>query len=148
MRRARAVVAVVFGADRASSSPRSGCTIAGANYENFLLIIAYWIGPWLGVVFVDRFLRRGQRHRAASLGDRRLRRTGPARSRWSSAWCVSIWLFSNQTEVHRAVPKRHPNFGDLTFEVGFVIAAVLYAVLYRCSQPVDRADRRPGRVRT
>ena len=25
-------------------------------YEGFLLLIAYWIGPWLGVVFADRVL--------------------------------------------------------------------------------------------
>jgi purine-cytosine permease-like protein len=30
-----------------------------ALYEDFLLIIAYWIAPWLGVVFADRWLRRG-----------------------------------------------------------------------------------------
>ena len=30
------------------------------SYEAFLLIIAYWIGPWLGVVFADQYLRRGQ----------------------------------------------------------------------------------------
>ena len=32
-----------------------------SRYENFLLIIAYWIGPWLGVVFADWYLRRGHR---------------------------------------------------------------------------------------
>src|SRR5665213_699132 len=32
---------------------------AGASYTNFLLVIAYWIAPWLGVVFADRLLRRG-----------------------------------------------------------------------------------------
>ncbi|APB00366.1 Purine-cytosine permease FCY21 [Nocardia seriolae] len=34
---------------------------AAASYEGFLLIVAYWIGPWLGVVFADEYLRRGQR---------------------------------------------------------------------------------------
>src|SRR5690348_14075720 len=54
LRRARAIVAVVFGvlgfvlALVAVENPR-------VNYENFLLIIAYWIGPWLGVVLVDRY---------------------------------------------------------------------------------------------
>ena len=33
---------------------------AAHSYEAFLLIIAYWIGPWLGVVFADQYLRRGQ----------------------------------------------------------------------------------------
>jgi NCS1 family nucleobase:cation symporter-1 len=43
---------------------------------------------------------------------------------------LSIWLFSNQTKYLGVVPKHHPAFGDLTFEVGFVIAAVLYAVSF------------------
>jgi len=36
------------------------------------------------------------------------------------------------------VPKAHPKFGDLTFEVGFVISAVLYAVLFKLQR--DRQD--------
>ena len=34
---------------------------AAQSYEAFLLIIAYWIGPWLGVVFADQYMRRDQR---------------------------------------------------------------------------------------
>jgi nucleobase:cation symporter-1, NCS1 family len=30
------------------------------KYENFLLLISYWIGPWLAIVFVDFFLHPGQ----------------------------------------------------------------------------------------
>ena len=37
----------------------TGLHDAGKKYENFLLVIAYWIAPWLAVVFVDRWLRRG-----------------------------------------------------------------------------------------
>ena len=34
-----------------------------AKYENFLLLISYWIGPWLAIVFVDFFLHPGQETR-------------------------------------------------------------------------------------
>jgi nucleobase:cation symporter-1, NCS1 family len=51
---------------------------------------------------------------------------------------VSIWLFSNQSKYVGVVPKAHPKFGDLTFEVGFVISAVLYAVLFKLQH--DRQD--------
>ena len=37
----------------------NGLKDSGEKYENFLLVIAYWIAPWLGVVFTDRLLRRG-----------------------------------------------------------------------------------------
>jgi purine-cytosine permease-like protein len=42
---------------------------------------------------------------------------------------VSIWLFSNQTKYVGVVPKAHGSVGDITFLVGFLVAAVLYAVL-------------------
>ena len=31
---------------------------AGAQLRGFLLVIVYWIGPWLGVVLTDQYLRR------------------------------------------------------------------------------------------
>jgi hypothetical protein len=39
---------------------------------------------------------------------------------------VSIWLFSNQTEYVGIVPNHVPSVGDLTFEAGFLITAVIY----------------------
>ena len=56
----RAIVAAVFGT-AGFFLAWSGLHDAGQKYENFLLIISYWIGPWLGVVLVDQLLRRGQR---------------------------------------------------------------------------------------
>ena len=39
---------------------------------------------------------------------------------------VSIWLFANQTEYVGLVPKHVGSAGDLTFEAGFVLTAVIY----------------------
>jgi hypothetical protein len=39
---------------------------------------------------------------------------------------VSVWLFSNQTEYVGLVPTHVGAVGDITFEVGFVITAVVY----------------------
>ncbi|HEY2519757.1 MAG TPA: hypothetical protein VGJ19_06570, partial [Streptosporangiaceae bacterium] len=39
---------------------------------------------------------------------------------------VSIIFFSNQTEYIGVVPKHVGAAGDLTFEVGFVLTAVIY----------------------
>ena len=97
-------------------------------YENFLLVISYWVGPWLGVVFVDRVLRRGT-DRSHLYGDtRHVNLAGPISM--LVAGVLSIWLFCNQTKYIAPIPKAHPGIGDLTFEVGFVLAAVLYFVLY------------------
>ena len=48
---------------------------------------------------------------------------------------VSVWLFSNQVFYVGVVPSANPSFGDIAFEVGFVISAVLYWVFYRLSRP-------------
>jgi hypothetical protein len=44
---------------------------------------------------------------------------------------LSIWLFANQTDYIGVVPKHVPGSGDLTFEVGFVLAAGLYWLFFR-----------------
>ena len=100
-----------------------------SKYENFLLIIAYWIGPWLAVVFLDRWFRRGATDTAALAQDRNHTNwAGPISMAIGAG--VSIWLFANQPpRLIGVIPTSHPAFGDLTFEVGFVLSAVLYVVL-------------------
>jgi purine-cytosine permease-like protein len=130
----RAIVAVVFGA--------IGFVLAWTSlddqskYENFLLIIAYWIGPWLGVFFTDWYLRR--RHRVDGfLFDAR-------RNPWAGwvamfvAGAVAVLLFSNQQKFVGFVARENASLGDLAFEVGFVLAAALYWVLFRLQR--DRTD--------
>jgi nucleobase:cation symporter-1, NCS1 family len=124
----RAIVAIVFGV-LGFFLALSGLHDAGEKYNNFLLVIAYWIGPWLGVFFADQVLRRGKRVDGL-LFDRR-------HNPWAGvlamaiAMGVSIWLFANQTDYVGLIPKPHPAFGDLTFEVGFALAAILYAVFFK-----------------
>ncbi len=126
-RRSRAIVAVVMGT--------AGFVIAVIgldninSYENFLLVIAYWIGPWLGVVFADRLLRRAREHEMVYIDEKYRNWAGPIAMLVAAV--VSIWLFSNQTQYVGVVPTAVPGVGDLTFEVGFLLAFALYAVLHR-----------------
>jgi NCS1 family nucleobase:cation symporter-1 len=133
----RAIIAVLFGGIGLVVA-YSGLNDAGSKYENFLLVIAYWIGPWLGVVFTDRWLRRGARtDLAAIVTDTRYQNwAGPIAM--AVGIVISVGLFSNQSKYVAVVPKHYPSFGDITFEVGFVISAALYYVL--------RSARRPGAV--
>lgn len=124
----RATIAVVF-AIIGLFVALGGLNNAGEDYENFLLIISYWIGPWLGIVMIDRVLRRRQDVQALITDTRRNGWAGAAAM--AIAGGLSIWLFSNQTKYVGVIPKHHPAFGDLTFEVGFVLAALLYLVFYR-----------------
>ena len=130
----RAIVALVFGA-LGLLVAFTGLHDAGAKYENFLLVIAYWIAPWLGVVFMDRWLRRGTRIGevvADSEHQRSVEQVGVIAM--IVGMVVSIWLFANQSDFVGVLAKHHPGLGDLTFEVGFLIAAVLYWGLFKLSR--------------
>jgi len=124
----RAIVALVFGL-AGFFLALSGLHDAGTKYTNFLLVIAYWIGPWLGVFFADQFLRRGKEV-AGLLFDRR-HNPWAGFAAMAIGTFVGIFFFANQTEYVGIVPKHHPNFGDLAFEVGFVVSALLYALFFR-----------------
>jgi purine-cytosine permease-like protein len=130
----RALVAVVFGVIGFLLA-WSGLHDAGHKYENFLLIIAYWIGPWLGVVFTDQYLRRGQRIDNLLYAKWYQNWAGPVAMLIGMA--VSIPLFSNQTDYVGVIAKQIPGLGDITFLVGFVLSAALYALL----RPVLGANR-------
>jgi len=130
----RAIVAIVFGA--------IGFVLAWTSlddqskYENFLLVIAYWIGPWLGVVFADWYLRRQHRVDGFLFDNAHNPFAG-----WVSmlvAGTVSILLFANQLKFQGYLVRDHPALGDIAFEVGFVLAAALYALLF--SRQRDRTD--------
>ena len=124
----RAIVALVFGV-AGFFLALSGLHDAGTKYNNFLLVIAYWIGPWLGVFFTDQFLRRGKRVDGL-LFDRK-HRPWAGFAAMVIATVVSIYFFANQTEYTGVVPKHYPGFGDIAFEVGFVLAALLYALFFK-----------------
>ncbi|HEY4852694.1 MAG TPA: cytosine permease [Streptosporangiaceae bacterium] len=122
----RAIVALGFGAIGFFVG-WAGLHNAGSDYNNFLLIIAYWIAPWLAVMFCDMYLRRRQDPAQIErlLFNRKYTNwAGPVAMVAGAG--ISIWLFSNQTKYVGLVPKHAPGTGDLTFEVGFVLTAVIY----------------------
>jgi nucleobase:cation symporter-1, NCS1 family len=122
----RAIVALGFGTIGLFLA-WSGLSNAGTKYDNFLLIIAYWIAPWLAVVFCDQLLRRRQppgRIEHLLFDHRYGNWAGPVAMAIGIG--ISIWLFSNQTQYVGLVPKHVPSTGDLTFEVGFALTAVIF----------------------
>ncbi len=106
----------------------TGLKDAGQKYESFLLVIAYWIGPWLGVYLTDWYLRRGNRVDGFLFDRKHNPWAGPGAM--LIGMVISIWLFANQVKYTGWVPKHYPKFGDIAFEVGFVLAAVLYVVFF------------------
>ena len=110
---------------------------AAHSYEAFLLIIAYWIGPWLGVVFADQYLRRGQTV-APFLYDRSYTNWNGLLS-FAIGLVVSVVLFSNQQKFVGVVAQAFPQLGDITFFVGFLLSGAAYLVLCRAKIDAERA---------
>jgi NCS1 family nucleobase:cation symporter-1 len=128
VRSLRAWAVVVFGV-LGTAVALSGLKDAGGRYENFLLIISYWVAPWIAVYFTERFLTRGE--------DVHARLLDPRYTNWSGLVSflvgagVSIWLFSDQSYYTGPIAKAHPGIGDITFAVGFVLAGLCHAALRR-----------------
>jgi NCS1 family nucleobase:cation symporter-1 len=97
-------------------------------------VIAYWIAPWLGVVLVDRYLRRGTEI-SSVVTDQAKYRNAAGIIAFLIGLVVSIVLFSNQTFYSGLVVKAAPAIGDLTAIVGLVLSAVAYLILFRAIKP-------------
>jgi NCS1 nucleoside transporter family len=110
----------------------------GGKYEFFLLLISYWIAPWLAVMLVDYWLRKGNYGNEKVFYD-----TGHQRWQGFAAMAigllVSVYFFSNNALYLGVVPKASPGVGDLTFVVGFVLTAILYFAFNAGRIAVDRA---------
>ena len=102
---------------------------AATSYKGFLFLIAYWVGPWLGVVFADQFLRRGQRVDGLLYDHNYSNRPGLVS--FLIGLVASFVLFCNQELFVGFVVRALPELGDIGFFVGFVLAAGCYLVLCR-----------------
>lgn len=89
------------------------------GYTNFLLLLSYWAAPWAAVVLVD-LLKRGGAH------------ADPMRtSKWRPgliAWVVGLIVslpFWNQALYVGPFAHAFPQYGDLSYYVGFIVAGVV-----------------------
>jgi nucleobase:cation symporter-1, NCS1 family len=138
----RGLIAVLFGV-AGFFLAWSGLSDAGDKYNNFLLVIAYWIGPWLGVFFTDQILHRDP---PTALPFDKKHNPWAGALAMAVGMAVSIPLFSDQSDLTGTLAKAHPALGDLTFEVGFVIAALVYFVSYKVQQRGRTAVLEPAPV--
>ncbi|WP_298284350.1 cytosine permease [Acidocella sp.] len=87
------------------------------SYTNFLLVLGYWTMPWISVTLLCHKTDRVSRLPLSA-----------AFVAWIAAVAASVPFWDQQlyTGVFAA---GHPQFGDSTFVVSFVIGAVLYMLL-------------------
>lgn len=122
LQRSRAAVIVgLLGALLASGGGHPDQT--AQVYTNFLLLLSYWAAPWAAVVFVDWLQRR--RRAAAEEFD-----SGPQFRAGLYAWIIGLAAslpFWNQAWYVGPFANAFPQFGDLSYYVGFLVAAGVMA---------------------
>ena len=101
-----------------------------AKFKNFLFMGAYLIAPFGAILMLDYvFGHRHSRDRIAELFD-------PSRVlEWGFvAWVVGALAsmpFWNLSFYVGPIAKAHPEWGDLSYFVGFAVGAVAYLATYR-----------------
>lgn len=101
-------------------------------YTNFLLLLSYWASPWAAVVFVDWLQRRGQNVAPETFESGERIRTG------LYAWIIGLAAslpFWNQAWYVGPFTSAYPQFGDLSYYVGFIVAALVMLLFSRQHAP-------------
>lgn len=102
-----------------------------AAYENFLLLISYWVAPWLGVVLVEGTRRRGPDEQDVRPG----------------LYAFLIGLLASVPFMSQALFEgpvaRALGGGDLAYYVGLGVAAAVYALSLRAGFQVRPAHGVP-----
>jgi nucleobase:cation symporter-1, NCS1 family len=102
------------------------------NYQNFLIVLDYWIMPWLAVVLLDFYVFKNREPMGFSSAPD-WNRAGPIA--FVIGLLVSLLFISEQFQVFGLKPHGPfaSWFGDADFGyfIGFIVAGVVYAVLNR-----------------
>ncbi|HEY6537989.1 MAG TPA: cytosine permease [Candidatus Dormibacteraeota bacterium] len=102
---------------------------AASQYSNFLLLLAYWIGPWVAVVLVDWFFKHRGAYELRALYDQ-----GSTVRVGTIAWLIGLGVsvpFMNQSWFVGPIPSAYPQLGDVSYLVSFVVAGTIFAVFGR-----------------
>src|SRR6266700_2486003 len=116
-----------------------GSSGLSGKYENFLLLISYWIGPWLAIVFVDFFIHPGQAMRPDGLSTSFRRAIEwPGILAFLVGLAVSIPFMNSSLYTGPIANLLHG--ADIAYYVGMLVAGVLYYVLRRASNAATNVE--------
>jgi NCS1 family nucleobase:cation symporter-1 len=119
-----AVVVGILGAILASGGGHPQAT--AALYTNFLLLLSYWASPWAAVVFIDWLQRRGQNVAPETFESGAGTRIGLYA--WIGGLAASLPFWNQPGLFVGPFAQSHPQFGDLSYYVGFIVAAVVMVI--------------------
>jgi purine-cytosine permease-like protein len=139
----RAISALVFGAIGLVIGLLLQANVGpGTKYENFLLAITYWITPYLAVVITDYFLHRGKYPESVFYDTKHRNWKGLIAMVAGIVATYPFW--DQQSPFLNWVALNYPQFGDLSFFAGAIVATVVYLVLYQVGK---RPAQTPARAR-
>jgi NCS1 family nucleobase:cation symporter-1 len=100
------------------------------NFENFLLLLGYWITPWIGVLFTDFYVFRAYGRVAE---DRRNRQAvyWPGILSFFIGIIVALPFMNGPFPFTKGYIAKQLGGSDLSFYVGFLAAAVSYWLIVR-----------------
>ncbi len=101
-----------------------------AFYTNFLLLLGYWMTPWLGVMFAELYWRKTAPKELSAIA-------WPGLASFLIGIAVSIPFMSSTLYTGPIATNLHG--ADLTFYVGFLVAFFTYAIWRRPSSHLDYA---------
>lgn len=139
----RALSALVFGVIGLVIGLLAQANVApGTKYENFLLLITYWITPYLAVVITDYLLHRGQYSEAIFYDTSHRTWKGFIAMLAGIIATIPFWdqgpIFMTLPSFFGSVPANNPQVGDLSFFAGAIVATVVYLVLYQIGRQPSR----------
>ena len=120
-----AVVVGVLGTLLAWYASQNGTFFS--KYQTFLFLLGYWVAPWLAVVLVDYFVKAKGEYATSEFYDRK-RPFGMGFWAWIIGVLASVPFMNQYGMFVGPFASSHPQFGDITYFVGFVVAALVYAV--------------------
>ncbi|MGC8631180.1 MAG: purine-cytosine permease family protein [Thermoprotei archaeon] len=100
-----------------------GLSSFGLFYENFLLLLDYWVSPWLGIIFVDFFIAR--RYSMQSAVSYRI----SALIAYISGLLMSV-PFMSQSLFEGYIAQRLGG-ADVSYYVAFIISASVYYIMQK-----------------
>jgi nucleobase:cation symporter-1, NCS1 family len=101
-----------------------------ASFENYLLLLSYWVAPFAAVVLVDWWTHRGEPDGHRLLDLRRLPSGVPALAAFVLGFAASVPFMSTALYIG-PISSDVLHFADIAYFVGFAVSAVVYLVLSR-----------------
>jgi len=102
-----------------------------ATLENFLLVVAYWLGPWAIILILEHLVFRRGRYNLADWNTQHKLPVGWAAVIAMAAGLLGVYLGAAQPLfVGPIAGLFNPPYGmDIGFELGVVFAAIVYLIL-------------------